>query len=522
MDILAVPIRSHRLLFVLVLFCVCLVFAGCRSEYRLEMSVENGAMQRAIIRTSQEDSPPDPVVLPPGRLPDELGDYGWFLHEDTAMGSLNLYVEQFDRFTDPSESLEMRRFATHRLVDVWIAWLDSEFAGERGYSEFRAFVDTEIRADVEDLFFMVWGYGAFGPSLTKFDDEDDAALSGEIAVRGLTYLARRGYFELGDARDVVAAFGRSNKYGNYAAMADFWARAIARRMGVEEDAPLPYPLSALHGHPHQYLGSYTYFVTESLAVRDLVSRWESEYPDFVKEKKPESADPAAEQGAQPGPVLSSEPDVVEEIVFSVSDLEPIVTPEKIDFHDTDGPDRVDAILVTHVVGEGVAVLAAGDALRAALQIPTEPLWTNAHVVDGNRLEWSETFGGMTFFGNEMSTVLYAAWVEPDADYQLDRFGKLVLEGEELASYVSWHMQLKPHHAEEWREFIDALSPGADNVQKLQFFHFSDEPDSVVEIIQDFNAEQEVIGERVVNESVAASGARDIIWSLRSGDEEDAP
>ena len=522
MNILAIPIRSHRSLLIPGLIFVCLAAASCRSEYRLEMSAENGVMRRAVISRPKEDSPPEPEVLSPGRLPDDLGEYGWFLHEDTAMGSLNLYVEQFDWFTDPSASLDMRRFAVQRLMDVWIAWLDSEFSGNPGYADFRVFIDTEIRADIEDLFFVIWGYGAFGPSLTQFDDEDNAGLFGEIAVRGLTYLAMRGYFELGDAHDVLAAFGSSNKYDNYEAMADFWARAIARRMGVEENAPLPYPLSSLHDHRHQYLGSYKYFVKDSLAIRDLISRWESEYPGFVYEKKPEPAEAVADQPATPEPVPLSEPDMVEEIVFTKSEHKPVRLPAKIDFFETDWPDRIDQILLAYVFGADIDYFGTGDALKAVLQIPTEPVWSNAHVVDGTRLEWSETIGGMTLFRNEMSTMLYAAWAEPQADFQFEKFGKLVLEGEDLAGYVSWHRQLKPHHAEEWDKFIDAITPDRKNVQELRLFHFSDEPDSVVEIIPEFNAEQEVIGERVVNESIAAGGANYIIWSLRSGDEEDGP
>ena len=62
MDILAVPIRSCRLLYIFGLVCVCLTAAGCRSEYRLEMSAENGVLQRTVISRSEEDAPPDPEI----------------------------------------------------------------------------------------------------------------------------------------------------------------------------------------------------------------------------------------------------------------------------------------------------------------------------------------------------------------------------------------------------------------------------------------------------------------------------
>jgi hypothetical protein len=519
MNTLAGLPSSGRLLLLAAVSLCFLATSGCRSLECLEMSVENGVMHRAEVECSEEDAPVHSEVLKPGKIPDGLGEYGWFLHENTAMGSLNLYIEQFDRFTDPSASLDMRRFAVQRLVDVWIAWLDSEFSGEPGYALFRDFVDGEIRGDVDDLFLVLWGYGAFGPSLTKFDDEDDGTLFGEAAVRGLTYLALRGYFELDEARDVIAAFGSDNKYDNHEPIVDFWARAVARRMGRAEDAPLPFPLSAVHAHPHRYAGSYAFFVDESLAIRDLVSEWQSEYPDYVDAQVPDPVETIAEPPADPEPAPSPVPGEIEEIVISTRDLDPVRTPAKIDFYDGGNFWRADNTLIEYAFGGELVSVGGTTGLTAVLRIPEEPLWSNAHETDGNRLVWGETIGGMTFYANEMSTVLYAAWVEPNGRYQREKFGEIVLEGEDLAGYVLWQMQLRPHHAEEWQEFIDSLTPGKENEQSLKLYHFSDEPDSSVEIIQEFNDEQEVIGEHVRNQSVAHRGANAIIRSLRAADDQ---
>ena len=521
MNTLAGPPNSGRSLLIVAVSLCFLATLGCRSEDCVEMSAQNGVMHRAEIDCSEQDAPAHSEVLEPGRIPDDLGEYGWFLHENTAMGSLNLYIEQFDRFTDPSASLDMRRFAVQRLVDVWIAWLDSEFSGAPGYAAFREFVDSEIRGDLDDLFLVLWGYGAFGPSLTKFDDEDDGTLFGEAAVRGLTYLARRGYFELGQTRDVIAAFGSSDNYDDYEPIVEFWARAVARRMGQAEDAPLPYPLGAVSAHPHRYAGSYAFFVEESLAIRDLVSEWQSEYPDYVETQVPDSAESVAKQPADPEPAPSPVPGEIEEIVISARHLGPIRTPARIDFYDGDNFWRADSTLIEYAVGGELVSFGSTSGLTTVLRIPERPLWSNAHETDGSRLVWGETIGGMGFYPNEMSTVLYAAWVEPATRYQRERFGKIVLEDEDLAGYVLWHMQLSPHHAEEWREFIDSLSPGKENEQLLRLYRFSDEPDSSVEIVPELNAEQEVIGEHVRNESVAYPGARAIIRSLQAADDQGA-
>jgi hypothetical protein len=509
---------THARLLLLVALSTCfLAIPGCRSEHCLDMAIENGVMQRTETGCAAEDLPPDPVALEPGRMPAGLGEYGWFLHQDTALGSLNAYVEQFDRFTDPSASLDFRRFAARRLVDVWIAWLDSELSGDPAYPAFREFVDSEMRADVDDLFLIVWGYAGFGPSLTKFDDESDATLFGEMAVRGLTYLAWRGYFELGDVHDVIAAFGRSTNHDDDHGMVEFWLRAVARRMGTADDAPLPYPLNVLREQPHRYAGSSAYFMSESLAIRNLVLQWERDFPDYVMARQPE---PAAEAGEDPPVdkvVVPADADVIEEIIVPVGPVDPIGTPGPIRFDFSEQAfDRVDGTLLMYASGGDVEWFGRTTGLTARLKIPTEPLWTNAHVVEGNSLEWQETTGGMTFYSNLMSTILYAAWAEPDADYQREHFGTVILEGEKLADYVSWYAQLKQEHAREWDALIESLSPNAANLPTLERFRFSDEPSSVIEVIPEMNADQEIVGEIVLTRSAAADGASIIIRSLKQG------
>jgi hypothetical protein len=513
------PVHARLLLLVALSACL-LAIPGCRSEHCLDMSIESGVMQRLETDCSAEDPPPDPDVLGPGRIPEGLGENGWFLHQDTALGSHNVYVEQFDWFTDPSASLDFRRFAARRLVDVWVAWLDSELSGDPAYPAFREFVDSEIRADIDDLFLIVWGYAGFGPSLTKFDDESDATLFGEMAVRGLTYLAWRGYFELGEVHDVIAAFGQSTNYDDDQSMADFWLRAVARRMGAADDARLPYPLNVLQEQPHRYAGSYAYFMSESLAVRDLVLQWERDYPDYVMARQPE---PVAEAGEQPPAdtiVVPTDSDVIEEVIVPVGPFDPIDTPDPIRFDFQEQPfERIDGTLLMYASSGDVEWFGRTTGLKARVKIPTEPLWTNAHVIDGNSLEWRETIHGMTFYSNLMSTILYAAWAEPDADYQREHFGKVVLEGEDLADYVMWHMQLKREHAGEWDGLIESLSPDDTNLETLELFRFSDEPSSVIEFVPELNADQEIVGEVVINRSVAADGASIIIRSLKQGDDQ---
>ncbi len=58
--------------------------------------------------------------------------------------------------------------------------------------------------------------------------------------------------------------------------------------------------------------------------------------------------------------------------------------------------------------------------------------------------------------------------------QTVRFGKVVLDDIELASYCLWYRGLSKDEANEWDGFIDSLKSEGEVVERLQAFRFSRE------------------------------------------------
>jgi hypothetical protein len=69
---------------------------------------------------------------------------------------------------------------------------------------------------------------------------------------------------------------------------------------------------------------------------------------------------------------------------------------------------------------------------------------------------------------------YAAWSEPEAAFQKEHFGRVILRGDELMSYCLWRAGLPARRIAEWDAFLSSLRPEENIQTKLDAFHFSDE------------------------------------------------
>ena len=57
------------------------------------------------------------------------------------------------------------------------------------------------------------------------------------------------------------------------------------------------------------------------------------------------------------------------------------------------------------------------------------------------------------------------------------FGRVIFDGERLASYITWHEGLTEAEANEWGRFLDALSPDDDLTAEFDRFRFEEESKS---------------------------------------------
>lgn len=361
-----------------------------------------------------------------GELPDELGSSGWYLHGETSMGSLFTYFERFgeDRI---AIDLRSRELATHRTVDVLIAWLESEFGEDPDFPKFQEFMDTVIREDLWNIVLYSWGYDLFGYAMESQPskrDEDRILL--DMAIRNLGYLAEHEYFDPLQIPQYVSAFGESGNADNDQALLTLIARSMAAKAGVPADDPLPAPLAAMVDDMDELMYSLDAFSRESDTVQRMLAEWNSSGENPVE-------------------------------------LE-------------DSGDSVLEYLISEAVMPGYEIFGTGgDRLRVTLHVPVEPIETNGRWDEQGTVKWSPVIKGRAGVGENLPDMLYAAWSEPATSFQLEHFGQVVLEHDDLADYWFWHTELSSAQADEWDAFVGTLTPGPELTKiLLQFCLTGDE------------------------------------------------
>ena len=75
-------------------------------------------------------------------------------------------------------------------------------------------------------------------------------------------------------------------------------------------------------------------------------------------------------------------------------------------------------------------------------------------------------------GKRLPVFCYANWSRPNAGFQQEHFGRVVLSGDELLKYCLWHGGLGESQAAEWEKLLSALHPGDSLKNQLATFEFS--------------------------------------------------
>ncbi|MDH3431076.1 MAG: hypothetical protein OEQ14_13820 [Gammaproteobacteria bacterium] len=342
-----------------------------------------------------------------GELPGEFGSSGWYVHGETSMGSLFAY---FERFGDDRIAIDLRsrEVATHRTVDLLIAWLESEFGEDPDFPKFRDFMDTVVREDLWNIVLYSWGYDLFGYAMEPQPSKraEDRILM-DLAIRNFGYLAEHDYFDPLQIPQYVSASGES---GGDQAVLTLIARSLAAKAGVPADEPLPAPLAAMADDFDELMYSLDEFSRESDTVRQMLEEWNS-------------------SGDNPVELEDSGDSVLEQLITAA------VMPE------------------FDLFGTG------GDSLRVTLHVPVEPIASNGQWDAQGTLRWSRVIKGRADVGENLPDMLYATWSEPATSFQLEHFGQVVLQHDNLADYWFWRTELSSAHADEWDAFVTTLTPG---------------------------------------------------------------
>ena len=441
------------------MWVIVAMLAGCVTRhYELEMEpADDGKLQRTLTTsarqsTGNEKRPLDEKELariaavygtdvPQGdgpehsftgrfsdRTPDDLGGAGTFTQWVTSLGSTTGYLERVRGDDDIATSLERRRGAADRLIDLLIGWSETELSGAPELPKVREFLNTSFRRDLINLGIYVEATGLVDIERSNQQREGSTREQGEMEVvaRMIQYCVERNYVPPQQLPEWYYAFDQADQQ-RPGLLIELVQRTVATKIGIASDDPIPACLTRW-SNIDDLNESLCKFLRETDEYRALKAKGQQS--------------PAAQRPADPPDPYEIVADLVAAAVFPTG------------------------------------LFAAGDRLAATLTTKTEPLATNGRW-NGEKqcVEWSLYIEGHRSDGERRSLpgILYAVWTEPAVEAQTRHFGKVVLAGDSLFAYCLWRQGLTAEKARVWDEFLASLRPGPDLADRIRAFRFDDEP-----------------------------------------------
>ncbi len=109
-------------------------------------------------------------------------------------------------------------------------------------------------------------------------------------------------------------------------------------------------------------------------------------------------------------------------------------------------------------------------LTVKLALDHAPNHSNGKWQDG-QVVWTAYLGA----DQPLPVVCYANWSNPDSRFQINHFGKVILDGDGLLEYCLWQNGLDEKSVREWESFVADLNPENGLREKLETFQFTVEP-----------------------------------------------
>jgi hypothetical protein len=350
--------------------------------------------------------------------PPDVGGAGYCRRWRSSLGSLGVYAERFRGNDDQAAVLDRRLQAVDRLTELLAGWLHPQLGQTREWREFAAFLRGPFRQDLRNLALYAWA-GSFAEDVGLVSP---AGTAGEAAVaRVLLFLAERNYLQPWDLPLWGQALREQDRAtDSLAPLAPLIAGAVARRSG------LPAESAVIVGLRRELERQ------EMLAALDAWLRTTPEWQALeVEAAKRRQGDPTA-AAPLPREVLTS-------LALTAGGFDP-------------GTGRTDE-------------------LRLRLALAPKPLRTNGTWdAEKKEVSWETVLPGP----EGTPYLAYAAWAEADEGAQTERFGRVVLQGDSLASYVLWVHGLAKEEAAEWEAFLGRLRPQGEPAARVAEFRFEAE------------------------------------------------
>ncbi len=139
-------------------------------------------------------------------------------------------------------------------------------------------------------------------------------------------------------------------------------------------------------------------------------------------------------------------------------------------------------LLLSSLDSGLIIFAADD-VAIGFVTGHEPFTTNGFWdPESGSVTWNRSVEGR---GESPICVLpaqcFAIWTEPDVQFQEAHFGRVIFDGERLATYITWHEGLTAEKSKEWETFIEGLTPSSDLRAVFDRFRFEGEPSDTEDV-----------------------------------------
>lgn len=446
-------------LYLAILICIFIV-SGCRQRvYELDLTPEDERMHRKLVCYRVKSDSESRVEFPAKELariaavypggsttpeknkhafeglftrntPEDIGGAGYYLKFDSPLGALFCYGERFRGTDDMAGVVQDGLAGSDWLVDRFVEWLEGEFDEEPWWLPMRAFIHDELRREVKNLLLFLWMQTWSNASLNA---QDGGRKKGkEVVARIVLYLAEREYFQLEELPWMVRVISAGmpaqdsgeppRPWKDEDGFRFFLNQLLSRKLELGEPAAAVDALMRFFSR-EDIEKSWEESVKSSMEWKERVERWEMEKLDDPK---------------IPEPRLET---LVEEHLGGVREM-------VLQFFATNGSlmDDESARIRIHLAGAGIP-----DA--------TNGIWNE----EEKRVEWS----GLFYSQQAPPAFAYALWVQPDEAFQEAHFGRTLLQGMDLAKYVTWYAALGEGEARQWDQFLSSVNPEDDLLEKIK-------------------------------------------------------
>jgi hypothetical protein len=248
------------------------------------------------------------------------------------------------------------------------------------------------------------------------------ALSGtnapdEFTARFCQYLLERGYLRLSDAPKMASLFADGNDDSGIYRLVQ---QLVAEKMEIPACEPPPKSLAVL-ADTAKLEKSWTNYLAKTDLYRAQVKDWERKRKSDSKLERPKPAD---------------------------------------------AMDGLFAELLGNS-GDGGET----DHLTVKLALGHAPNRSNGKWQDG-RVVWEAELDP----NRALPVLCFASWSDPRIEFQGEHFGRVILDGDDLAKYCLWQNGLDAKLAGKWETLLSRLQPGPDLKEKLEAFQFSGQSD----------------------------------------------